>query len=212
MRILIIGKGNMGKCLTEFFSNKYVVDNIDTINFPKISQTYDYIIDFSHPDSLKKYKYLLKDNTKVIIGTTNYSEGDKDYILFLSKMNPIVIDSNFSSGIDFIKRLLSVINETNYEIEINETHHLGKIDSPSGTTKDFVEILSKKNPKVISSRLDGARGTHEIVLRDNFETLKITHITENRNLFCEGVEKAINFLKDKESGLYTYKDVIDARY
>ena len=212
MKILIIGKGKMGTLLKEFFEKEYQVFNIDTLSLPTLKNVFDYIIDFSHPASLKKYKYFVTDKTKIIIGTTNFSSEDKDYILFLSKMNPIVIDSNFSSGIDFIKRLLYVVNETKYDVTINETHHKNKIDAPSGTTKDFLSILNKKTPTVNSYRIDGENGIHEIVLSNECETLKFEHKVLSKEVFCLGVKKSLLFLKDKENGLFTFKDVIDYGY
>ena len=209
MKILIIGKGKMGLCLKEYFEKEYEVLNIESSNYQLVKKTYDYIIDFSHPDSLNYYKYLLNDKTKVIIGTTNFTQNQKDYILFLSKMNPIVLDANFSNGIDFLNRLLTVINETKYDVTINETHNITKLDSPSGTTKHFLEILNKKTPLVNSLRKGDVFGIHEIVLESEGETLVFKHIVENRNLFCNGVKRSMMFLKDKENGLYTFKDVID---
>lgn len=212
MKILIIGKGKMGTLLKEFFEKEYQVFNIDTLSLPTMKNVFDYIIDFSHPASLKKYKNFVTDKTKIIIGTTNFSSEDKDYILFLSKMNPIVIDSNFSSGIDFIKRLLYVVNETKYDVTINETHHKNKLDTPSGTTKDFLSILNKKTPTVNSYRIDGENGIHEIVLSNEYETLKFEHKVLSKEVFCLGVKKSLLFLKDKENGLFTFKDVIDCGY
>lgn len=212
MKILIIGKGKMGKLLKEYFEKEYDVLNIDTLSLPTLKHSYDYIIDFSHPDSLKKYKYLVSDKTKIIIGTTNFSKEEKDYLLFLSKMNPIVIDSNFSKGIDFIKRLLYVVNEMDYNITINEIHHQSKIDSPSGTTKDFISILSKITPQVNSFRKEEEFGIHEVVLSNENEILKFEHQILNKEVFCLGVKQSLLFLKDKESGLFTYKDVIDSGY
>ena len=47
----------------------------------------DYIIDFSHPDSIKHYKYFLNQKTKIIIGTTNFNEEQEEYLLMIKNAN-----------------------------------------------------------------------------------------------------------------------------
>ena len=213
MKILVIGKGKIGSLIYQTLKNYYegkkvIIDNV-SFDKEKISKKdYDYIIDFSHPDSIKYYKGLLNQKTKIILGTTNFNEQQEEYLEFLSKMNPIVKDANFSKGILVLKEALNLMKNhlKDYGIEITETHHQSKIDTPSGTALDLQKVLQTE--KVNSIRNDSFTSTHEVKFKNPFELVTINHCAIDKNVFIQGIIESIQFLNKQRNGLFTYKDVL----
>ena len=134
MKILVIGKGTMGNLIFNSLKERYkndkktIIDNVSLDKDRIIKKDYDYIIDFSHPDSIKHYKYFLNQKTKIIIGTTNFNEEQEEYLLFLSKMNPIVKDVLLNTK-DYIIAENCIDEDTDWGLGNNNqgNNYLGKI-------------------------------------------------------------------------------------
>ena len=214
MKILVIGKGKMGNLIYEGLKEKYQNDKkiyIDQISFDKEvcpKKEYDYIIDFSHPDSINYYRNIVSQRTKIVIGTTGFSNQQNEFLEFLSKMNPIVKDVNFSKGLILLKEILFNIKNKiiNYNILIEEKHHKSKVDSPSGTAIVLSKIL--KGDLIKSVRDEDYINEHKIVLNNNFEQLEISHLVQDKKIYFKGIEESMDFLHNQKSGLFTYTDVL----
>jgi len=215
MKILVIGKGTMGNLifisLKERYKNdkKTIIDNVSLDKDRIIKKDYDYIIDFSHPDSIKHYKYFLNQKTKIIIGTTNFNEEQEEYLLFLSKMNPIVKDVNFSKGLLMLKKFLNLNKELikEYHIELIETHHESKIDKPSGTAKSICKLINVD--ELVSIRNEDLNSSHLVKLSNEFEKIEINHVVYDKEIFMIGILESIAFLNKQKNGLFSYQDVIE---
>ena len=115
------------------------------------------------------------------------------------------------------------------DIEIIETHHNRKIDSPSGTAQmlantinealggDYVceydrhskhEKRGKKEIGMTSIRGGNIVGEHTVKFFGEFETFEITHTSYSRNVFAEGAIKAAEFIVQKPRGLYNMDDLV----
>ena len=146
MRIALIGKGKMGNELINL-ANDQIVAVIENFkyNFLEDNLKIDVIIDFSNRENLKYiYEYAKKNKTKVVIATTNLNELDLKLIKDLSNYTAVMLDSNYSKGINIIKKIindnLNLLN--NYDINIIEKHHKEKLDAPSGTAKSIENIFN----------------------------------------------------------------------
>ena len=115
-------------------------ENTGLLNFPvfidinNITVKPDVIIDFSIPKaSLKILEYAKKENIPTVIATTGFSEDELNLIKDFSNSIPIFKSSNMSYDINLMARVLSMIAPIlkDTDIEIIETHHNRKIDSPS---------------------------------------------------------------------------------
>lgn len=115
-------------------------ENTGLLTFPvftdinNITVKPDVIIDFSIPKaSLKILEYAKKENIPTVIATTGFSEKELNLIKDFSKDVPIFKSSNMSYDINLMARVLSMIAPIlkDTDIEIIETHHNRKIDSPS---------------------------------------------------------------------------------
>lgn len=213
-------KNTSGECTFPVF---------DTIE--NIAEKPDVIIDFSIPEAtLNILKYAVSNKIPVVIATTGFSADEEKIIEEYSKQIPIFKSANMSYDIMLMKKLLQwlapLLKDT--DIEITETHHNRKIDSPSGTAQMLADSINealgntlhceynrhdkreKRNKSEIgmnSIRGGNIVGEHIVQFFGEFETFELKHTSYSRNVFAEGALKAASFIVDKPNGLYTMEDM-----
>ena len=247
MNILINGaSGKMGgevaKAIEGQADCKVVcgVDCVDnkTTKFPiytninDIKEKVDVIIDFSIPvATFEILKYAKKTKTPIVIATTGFTQEQLEEIEKASKEIPIFRSANMSLDINLMANIISQIAKilTDADIEIVETHHNRKIDSPSGTailladaindvlenkkTYNF-ERMQKREPRskneIGFSSIRGGNivGEHSVKFFGENETLEITHTAYSRQVFAEGAIKAAKYLVYQKPGLYNMKNLV----
>ncbi|ABJ90569.1 4-hydroxy-tetrahydrodipicolinate reductase [Buchnera aphidicola] len=196
---------------------------------------FDTIIDFSSPKySIKIIKYCLKNNKKIVLGTTGFNTEQIKIINNASKKIPIIYSPNFSIGINIIYKILKNISKIlgkNSDIEIIESHHRNKIDAPSGTALQLGKIISKSmkwnfKKSAIFSRYGniGIRkkkrigfstiregntiGEHTVLFSNKYEKISIFHKAIHRSVFAKGALKAAIWISRKKNGLYNMSDML----
>jgi len=105
-------------------------------NFNEIIEKPDVIIDFSIPKAtMSMLDYAKENHIPVVIATTGFSEEENNKVLEYSKVLPVFKSANMSFDINLMSKVLKEVAKAlpNTDIEIVETHHNRKIDSPSGT-------------------------------------------------------------------------------
>ena len=197
-----------------------------------IKENVDVIIDFSVPvATFEILKYAKKNKIPTVIATTGFDENQLNEIKELSKEIPIFKSSNMSVEINLMATLVQKIAEVLKEsdIEIIETHHNKKIDSPSGTAILLADAINKvfegekeynfermnkrekRDKKEIGfSAIRGGNivGEHTVKFFSENETLEITHKSYSRQVFAEGALKAAEFIATEKVGLYDMKDLV----
>ena len=151
IRVLINGcNGKMGQEVLNAINNNEkfeVLNGVDIkenpeYNFPvytstdEIKEKPDVIIDFSVPvATMKILEYAKENKVPIVIATTGLSDDEKQKIKEYSKIIPIFQSANMSYDINLMKKVVAEVakNLNQTDIEIVETHHNRKIDSPSGT-------------------------------------------------------------------------------
>lgn len=198
----------------------------------KISEKVDVIIDFSVPvATFEILKYAKKNKTPIVIATTGFSKEELEEIKEISTEIPVFRSSNMSLDINLMASLIQKVAEvlTDADIEIVETHHNRKVDSPSGTailladainevltekkgyTFDRMQKREKRNKNEIGfSSIRGGNivGEHSVKFFGESETLEITHTAYSRQVFAEGAVNAAKFIVTKEPGLYDMKCLV----
>ncbi len=138
--------------------------------------------------------------------------------------------SNFSIGVGIFaavnKYLAKVMNQfPQYDVEMEETHHVHKLDHPSGTAitlaEDIVDNIDRKTAWAEDTtdkqllRVDHIRrgevpGIHTVRYDSEADLITITHDAHNRKGFALGAVLAAEWTV-KQQGLLTigdyYKDV-----
>lgn len=163
----------------------------------------DVVLDVSRPESLKNnLDKIVAARKPLVIGSTGHSDASLLVLREASKEIPIFHSSNFSPGIDHVKKMLSILP---YPIKasIQEVHHTGKKDAPSGTAKDLAKITETPVDEILSERKEGVIGEHSIHIFLDDEVIKISHTASSRTLYARGAIKACQFLSNKDKGYYT---------
>lgn len=200
-------------------------------NIDDIKEKPDVVIDFSIPEAtLQILDFCILKNIPIVIATTGFSDEQNQIIQKASTKIPVFKSANMSYDIQIMKELLTWLSPLlrDNDIEITETHHNRKIDSPSGTAKLLAETINhalgdthycnynrhdkheKRDKNEIgmnSIRGGNIVGEHTVQFFGEFETFEIKHTSYSRTVFAEGALKAAKFLISQSAGLYNMKDL-----
>jgi len=201
-----------------------------------VADGFDVLIDFTLPEvMLKNLAFCRKAGKAMVIGTTGLSAEQKQLLVEAGKDIPIVFAANFSVGVNLSLKLLALtarVMGDEADIEIIETHHRHKVDSPSGTAMRMGEViadtLGRDLQKVAVYGREGhvgarARdtigfatvrggdvvGDHTVLFATEGERLEITHKASSRMTFAKGAVRAALWLDGKAPGLYDMQDVLE---
>ena len=247
IKVLINGcNGKMGQEVLNAINNNEkfeVLNGVDIkenpeYNFPvytstdEIKEKPDVIIDFSVPvATMKILEYAKENKVPIVIATTGLSDDEKQKIKEYSKTIPIFQSANMSYDINLMKKIVAKVakNLNQTDIEIVETHHNRKIDSPSGTALLLADSINnaldnkmeynfnrfqnrekrKKNEIGFSSIRGGnIVGEHTVIFFGENESFEITHKAYSRGVFAEGALKGAEYIVGKENGYYSMDDII----
>ena len=205
---------NIGKDLGE-------IAEVEKIGVPLSSNLYDLseigvLIDFSEAKfSLKAVEYSKNLHIPLVLGTTGYEDEDLNIIREASQFIPLLKASNTSLGIAFLKKIIDLTSDSfSYfdNLEILETHHQDKKDSPSGTALDLANFLSerikgKDSIAIESQRTGDTAGEHKIILSKEAERIELTHKALDRSIYAKGALAGAKWLNSKPNGLYSMSDI-----
>ncbi len=202
----------------------------------EIIQNADQIVEFTNPKvSLQHLEIVSKYKKVMIMGTTGFSSEEIEKIKKLAQGIPFLLSPNMSLGVNLLFKLAAEVATAlgdDYDIEIIEAHHRFKKDAPSGTAKKLAQEIAKSRnvnldevaiygrEGIIGERKKGEIGIHSIRGGDITgehtvmftalgERLELTHKAHSRDTFAYGTIQAIKFLKDKPTGFYKMKDVLN---
>ncbi len=231
MKIALLGYGRMGKTIEQIALQRghQIVLKIDE-NSKKYDITLaDVAIDFSIPSvALTNISNCLNNNVPVVSGTTGWLDKfNEAKELCINNKGAFIYASNFSLGVNIFFELNEHLakmmrNLSQYQISMEEIHHIQKLDEPSGTAITLAEGIIKHSPKnnwalnvtnnetvipIIAKRIPNVPGTHSIEYKSNVDTIDIKHTAHNRDGFALGAVIAAEWLVGK-TGVFTMKDVL----
>ncbi len=196
----------------------------------------DVMVDFSAPAALQEsLDRAVAASIPILIGTTGLGEDADSQIFKAARQVAVLRAANTSLGVallaDLVERAATVLGD-GWDIEIVEMHHRMKADAPSGTALALGEAAARGRGKPLKAergrdgtglkRAEGAigfaslrggtvAGDHDVVIAGPQERLILSHRAESRMVFARGALVAARFLRDKPAGLYSMRDVIDAK-
>ena len=205
MKIALIGYGKMGHMIEEIALQRghEIVARIDVGDAFDLKDA-DVAIEFTTPGTAKdNILRAWAQGVPIVCGTTGWNaqellNADKQ----LHQRPMLIWKSNFSVGVNIffdINRLLAqeMAEQPQYTPSITETHHIHKLDKPSGTARTLCnDIMSAAkalnddatlNDVPIESIREGeVPGTHEVKWDSEEDTIIITHIAKSRRGFALG--------------------------
>lgn len=195
----------------------------------------DVLIDFTHPSVTLEYlDVAVKTKTSYVLGTTGLNEKIKSALVKASKKISIVQSFNMSIGVNLLFKLTQMTAaalDEGYDIEIAETHHRMKKDSPSGTAVRLLELAAGARGKdlkkdvvygregevgarprgqigVMALRGGDVIGDHTVYFLAEGERIELSHRATSRDTFAGGALHAAKFLSKKKNGLFNMQQVL----
>ena len=240
MRIAVAGSsGRMGKMLTEAIcrsSDYALAGQLDLgVDSAKELTSAQYLIDFTRPEgTLEHLKFCRELGVKIVIGTTGFTDAQKQLIADAAKDIAIVMAPNMSVGVNVTLKLLAMAAaamNTGYDIEIIEAHHRHKVDAPSGTALKMGEVIAdalgrdlkecavyaregvtgERDPSSIgfaTIRGGDIVGDHTVLFAGTGERIEISHKSSSRETYVQGSLRAVRFLAGQPKGLFDMFDVL----
>ncbi len=195
----------------------------------------DAVIDFTHPEASVNHSVLAAQARTVhVIGTTGFTNSQQKKLSLAAQHAPIIRAGNMSLGVNLLTQITKVVAaslDTNFDIEILETHHNKKIDAPSGTALMLGEAAAegrkteiprginvlkqgltqeRENGSINFSSMRGGDvvGEHSVNFLGAGERIVLSHVATDRMIFARGAVKAALWGFGKEPAEYNMLDVL----
>jgi len=251
MKYGIVGAtGRVGKLLVKILNEEnakigaVMFEGQQTIEFDKdtvitndaktLLENSDIVIDFSAPIATQRLLEAATQNPKpLVIATTGLNDHQKNLIIEVAKLTPVLYATNMSLGVAILNKLVSLVSEKlrDFDIEIVEQHHRYKVDAPSGTALTLAESAAKARgfdlkDVMVTGRSGhvGARskdeigvfavrggdvvGRHTVGFYNDGEFLELNHTATSRETFARGAIKVAKWLINQKPGLYSINDAL----
>lgn len=255
MNIIILGYGKMGHEVEQValqrghkiiarIDNSSELENLKTLKSEKRSDSEDVVaIEFSTPATALNNIYRCFDmNIPVVCGTTAwYQHLDEVKSRCENENQALFYAPNFSIGMNIMfilnKQLAKLSENYNYRLSLSETHHIHKLDKPSGTavklaediienndnykswelnqlTIDNLQLTSNNEQLTISKvlpveaiREGDVFGIHEVKAESDCDIIQLRHEAFSRKGFATGAVIAAEFLLGKK-GIFTMENLL----
>lgn len=235
MNIALLGYGKMGKEIEAIaLQRKHnIVLKVDESNSSTITskelQKADVAIEFSTPHTvIQNIKKCFDAQLPIVVGTTGWYEHFEEIKNeCLQKNGSLFHATNFSLGVNLFMKvngyLAEMMNKYNdYNVSMDEIHHIHKLDKPSGTAitlaNQIIEKIERKKNWSITEhqaetlfindiREGEVPGTHIIKYQSAVDDIEIMHKAHNRKGFALGAVVAAEFLFNKK-GIYTMNNLL----
>jgi 4-hydroxy-tetrahydrodipicolinate reductase len=224
MRILVLGLGKTGRLVSEIAAERghsvNVLDAKENANAaaltPPFVAGFDVVIDFTTPEAaVQNMRACLATGAKMVIGTTGWYDKLSDMkSLAERKQAGLLYGSNYSVGVQVMFQLAAAMGKAlksaGYEFSIEETHHAGKLDSPSGTAISLARTVEKAagvaQVPIEATREGDVMGLHILQAKSDADRLVLTHEASSRRGFAEGAVRAAEWLASR-TGCFDFQDV-----
>ena len=204
-------------------------------NAEKLLHDSDVLIDFTAPAATAAHAaHAARLGKAMVIGTTGLSAEEAGAVRQAARGVPIVWAPNMSLGINLLLGLVEEVARRlgpEWDVEIMEMHHRGKVDAPSGTALAlgravasgrgamFEQVQQRGRDGITGPRRTGdigfaalrggdAVGDHHVVFAGAGERLELLHRASNRAIYAKGAVQAARWVVDRPPGLYGLKEVL----
>ena len=220
MDIALIGYGKMGHALEAMAPERghRIVCTIDTdeewtSKLPQLQQA-DVAIEFTMPSiAASNLQKCMEMGVPVVCGTTGwYDAYDEIVALCRQKGGALFTATNFSIGMNIMFALNERLDQLmaahpEYKASISETHHIHKLDAPSGTAVTLRQQIHRDDVPIESIREGEVPGTHTVRYDSEIDTISLTHEAHSRRGLALGALLAAEYLNGKK-GIFGMKDLL----
>lgn len=224
MRILVLGMGKTGKLVAQIAAERghsvNVLDAKENVNAsaltPPFVAGFDVVVDFTTPEAaIHNMRACLATGAKMVIGTTGWYDKLPDMrSLAERKQAGLLYGTNFSISVQVMFQIAATMGKAlknaGYQFSIEETHHVSKMDSPSGTAISLAKVVETasglSNVPIEAKRQGDVMGIHTLEARCTSDRLVLTHEAFSRRGFAEGAVRAAEWLSSR-TGCYDFQNV-----
>ena len=222
MLILVLGKGKTGRLVAEVARERgHIVRALDifanehasALTGPSLAGV-DAVIDFTAPEAAaENIRAVLALGGRIVVGTTGWYAHLDEMKHKAQKAGALLYGTNFSMGVQKLFRLTADLAKLEgYTFSISETHHVTKLDAPSGTAITLREIIQERQPhavvEITSHRIADAKGEHLVTASSETDMLEIRHDAHSRRGFALGAVRGAEWLAGK-SGAWDFREIFD---
>ena len=223
MLILVLGKGKTGSLVAQVARERGhgvraldILENqgASALTAPNLAGV-DVVIDFTNPESaVENMRAVLAVGLRIVVGTTGwYAHLNEMKALAVRRGGGLLYGTNFSIGVQKLFRLTASLAQLEgYTFSIAETHHVSKLDAPSGTAITLKQIVEAAQPgakvEIASYRVGDAKGEHIVTASSETDTIKVSHDAHSRRGFALGAVRAAEWLAGK-SGAWDFREIFD---
>ncbi len=180
----------------------------------------DVLVDFSLPAANAEILAAVNKHQKPLVcGVSGLDSEQMAALQAVAATVPVVFDRNMSQGVTALDRVVKEVASSlgpEFAVEIHETHHIHKLDSPSGTALKLAESvaagkgvdLADADIRFEVERRGEVPGDHSVILTSPTETLTFKHSVTTRQVFADGAARAARWVVSRNPGLYQMSDVL----
>jgi 4-hydroxy-tetrahydrodipicolinate reductase len=195
----------------------------------------DVAIDFTAAEAAARHAGLAAQFGKaIVIGTTALTPEHEAAVRAAARRVPVVWAANTSLGINLLLGLVEQVAARlgpDWDIEIVEMHHRGKVDAPSGTALALGRVAAAARGTTLDAAAQRGRdgitgprragaigfaalrggdavGDHHAIFAGAGERLELVHRATNRAIYAKGAVRAARWAVGRPPGLYGMKDVL----
>ena len=223
MNILVLGKGKTGSLVVEIARERghgvrsldvYENEHAVALTAPNLAGI-DVVIDFTSPEAaVENMRAVLSLGGRIVVGTTGWYQHLPELKALAHKRGgALLCGTNFSMGVQKLFKLTGELARLEgYDFSITETHHISKVDAPSGTAITLKEIIQQVRPgievPITSHRVGDAKGEHIVTAKSDTDELEIRHDAFTRRGFALGAVRAAEWIQGK-SGAWEFREIFD---
>jgi 4-hydroxy-tetrahydrodipicolinate reductase len=230
MRILVLGAGKTGRLVAEVASERGHAVRVlasrenhhASALTPAFLKDFDAAIDFTTPEAVvANMRACLPHGLRMVIGTTGWHSHLPELRALAQQHNTALLyGTNYSIGMQMMLKLsremTTTLKDAGYTFTITETHHVSKLDAPSGTSLTLRDAVlraidglhpSQNNDIPITSHRTGdVEGVHSLIATGPCDRLILTHESKSRRPFAEGAVRAAEWLST-HTGVHDFHEV-----
>ncbi len=204
-------------------------------DLPAILDRADAVIEFTTPSAtIEHLKDVVNAQKAMVLATTGYTADELTEIHELANEIPCVLAPNMSVGVNVMLQAIQLVAKAlgdDYDVEVIETHHNHKVDSPSGTALQIGEVLAKTLNRELEEvgvygrhGMVGSRtkkeigmhairggdiaGDHTVLYAGAGERIEITHRAHSPEAFSKGAIRAARWIVNAPKGLHDITEVL----
>ena len=223
MQFLVLGKGKTGSLVADVASERGhsvcaldIDENRDASALTAASLAgVGAVIDFTAPEAaVENMTAVLACGGRIVVGTTGwYAHLDAMKALARERRGALLYGTNFSIGVQKLFRLTADLAKLDgYTFSIAETHHVTKLDAPSGTAITLRQIIEAAQPganvEIVSHRVGDAMGEHIVTEVGANDTIELRHEIQSRRCLAEGAVRGAEWLASKQ-GAWDFREIFD---